>query len=52
MHTPELKRLIASKGLDRFKQRIRKITRRTKGVSIEITMKEFLPLFRAKEIVR
>ena len=32
---PEVKRVIAPKALDRFKQRIREITRRAKGVSIE-----------------
>jgi RNA-directed DNA polymerase len=32
---PEAKRIIAPKALDRFKQRIREITRRTKGVSMK-----------------
>ena len=32
---PEVKRVIAPKALDRFKQRIREITYRAKGVSIE-----------------
>jgi len=35
---PEVKRVIAPKALDRFKQRIREITRRAKGVSIETTI--------------
>jgi hypothetical protein len=34
---PDIKRTIAPKSLDRFKQRIRDITRRAKGVSIETT---------------
>jgi RNA-directed DNA polymerase len=33
----EVKRAIAPKALDRFKQRIREIARRAKGVSIETT---------------
>ena len=37
---PEVKRVIAPKALDRFKLRIREITRRTKGVSIETTIEE------------
>src|SRR4051794_31510889 len=39
---PEVKRVIAPKALDRFKQRIREITRRAKGVSIETTIDEWL----------
>src|SRR6202158_5339176 len=35
---PEVKRAIAPKALDRFKQRIREITLRAKGVSMETTM--------------
>ena len=35
-----IKRTIAPKSLDRFKQRIRDITRRAKGVSIKATMEE------------
>ena len=35
---PEVKRVIASKALDRFKLRIREVTRRAKGVSIETTI--------------
>src|SRR5712692_8256084 len=37
---PEPKRTIAPKALDRFKQRIREITQRAKGVSIESTVAE------------
>jgi RNA-directed DNA polymerase len=37
---PEVKRMIAPKALDRFKGRIREITRRAKGVSIETTIAE------------
>jgi len=36
----EVKRVIAPKALDRFKLRIREITRRAKGVSIETTIEE------------
>src|SRR5215813_411756 len=43
---PELKRVIAPKALDRFKQRIREITRRAKGVSLETTMEELAPYMR------
>jgi RNA-directed DNA polymerase len=43
---PEVKRVIASKALDRFKQRIREITRRAKGVSMETTMEELAPYLR------
>jgi hypothetical protein len=35
---PDFKRTIAPKSLGRFKQRIRDITRRAKGVSIKTTM--------------
>jgi RNA-directed DNA polymerase len=35
---PEVKRVIAPKALERFKQRIREITRRAKSVSIETTI--------------
>jgi RNA-directed DNA polymerase len=41
---PEVKRIIASRALNQFKQRIRDITRRAKSVSIETTMAE-LALF-------
>src|SRR5215204_6512341 len=37
---PDIKRMIAPKSLERFKQRIREITRRAKGVSIETTIAE------------
>ena len=37
---PEVKRVIAPKALDRFKRRIREITRRAKGVSIQKTIEE------------
>ena len=43
---PEVKRAIAPKALDRFKQRIREITRRAKGVSMETTMEELAPYMR------
>src|SRR6266567_1124190 len=43
---PEVKRVIASKALDRFKQRIGEITRRAKGVSMETTMEELAPYMR------
>ncbi len=43
---PEVKRVIAPKALDRFKQRVREITRRAKGVSIETTMEELAPYMR------
>src|SRR6202045_2088133 len=35
---PDIKRMIAPKSLERFKQRIRDITRRAKGVSMKTTM--------------
>src|SRR6204780_4195282 len=35
---PEVRRIIARKALDRFKRRIREITRRAKSVSMETTM--------------
>ncbi|HET6845061.1 MAG TPA: group II intron reverse transcriptase/maturase, partial [Candidatus Angelobacter sp.] len=37
---PDIERMIAPKSLERFKQRIRDITRRAKGVSIKTTMEE------------
>src|SRR5262250_3281145 len=43
---PEIKRMIAPKSLERFKQRIRDITRRAKGVSIATTMEELVPYMR------
>ena len=43
---PEIKRAIAPKALDRFKGRVREITRRAKGVSIETTIEELAPYMR------
>jgi RNA-directed DNA polymerase len=43
---PEVKRTIAPKALGRFKRRIREITRRAKGVSIEATIEELAPYLR------
>jgi RNA-directed DNA polymerase len=43
---PEVKRVIAPKALDRFKRRIREITGRAKGVSMETTMEELAPYMR------
>ena len=43
---PEVKRVIAPKALDRFKRRIREITRRAKSVSMETTMEELAPYMR------
>src|SRR6266516_2759206 len=43
---PDIKRTIAPKALDRFKPRIRDITRRAKGVSITTTMEELAPYMR------
>src|SRR5277367_6405506 len=43
---PEVKRAIAPKSLDRFRQRIRDITRRAKGVSIKTTMEELATYMR------
>src|SRR5580693_5800522 len=37
---PEIKRTIAPKALERFKTRIREVTRRAKSVSIESTIEE------------
>src|SRR4029077_14570901 len=42
----EVKRVIAPKALERFKRRIREITRRAKGVSIETIMAELAPYMR------
>jgi len=44
---PEVKRVIAPKALDRFKQRVREITRRAKGVSMKTTIEELAPYMRA-----
>jgi RNA-directed DNA polymerase len=43
---PEVRRVIAPKALDRFKRRIRELTRRAKGVSIKTTMAELVPYMR------
>src|SRR6202167_5601721 len=43
---PDIKRTIAPKSLDRFKQRIRDITRRAKGVSIKTTIEELAQYMR------
>src|SRR3974390_1462331 len=43
---PEVKRVIAPKALDRFKQRIREVTRRAKGVSMATTIEELAPYMR------
>jgi RNA-directed DNA polymerase len=43
---PEIKRAIAPKALHRFKARVREITRRAKGVSIETTIAELAPYMR------
>src|ERR1700723_1690914 len=37
---PEVKRVIAPKAVDRFKRRVREITRRAKGVSMKTAMEE------------
>jgi RNA-directed DNA polymerase len=46
MAGPDIKRTIAPKSLERFKQRIREITRRAKGVSIKTTMEELAQYMR------
>jgi RNA-directed DNA polymerase len=43
---PEVKRAIAPKALERFRKRVREITQRAKGVSIEVTMTELTPYLR------
>ena len=43
---PEVRRVIAPKALDRFKRRVRDITRRAKGVSIKTTIEELAPYMR------
>src|ERR1700674_2607361 len=43
---PEIKRAIAPKSLVRFRRRVREITRRAKGVSIDATMTELVPYMR------
>src|SRR5271163_3008798 len=43
---PEVRRVIAPQALDRFKRRIREITRRAKSVSTETTMEVLAPYMR------
>src|SRR5580765_5541166 len=43
---PGIKRTIAPKSLERFKQRIREITRKAKGVSIKTTMEDLATYMR------
>src|SRR5580700_3428154 len=43
---PEVKRVLAPKTLDRFKRRIREITRQAKGVSIKTTIAELASYMR------
>src|SRR5437870_7202972 len=43
---PEIKRTIAPKSLACFKRRVREITRRAKGVSLEATIAELAPYMR------
>ncbi|WP_245570273.1 MULTISPECIES: hypothetical protein [Bradyrhizobium] len=44
---PGIKRTIAPKSLERFKQRIREITRKAKDASIKTTMEELATYMRA-----
>ncbi len=43
---PAIKRVVAPKALERFKHRIREITRRAKGVSMATTIEELAPYLR------
>ena len=43
---PEVRRAIAPKAVDRFKQRIREITRKAKGVTMKTTIEELAPYMR------
>jgi RNA-directed DNA polymerase len=43
---PKVKRVVAPKALDRFKRRIREITRRAKSVSMATTIAELAPYMR------
>ena len=43
---PKIKRVIAPQALDRFKHRIREITRRAKSVSTKTTIEELTPYMR------
>jgi RNA-directed DNA polymerase len=44
--SPEIRRAISPKAQERFKRRIREITRRAKGVSMKTTMAELAPYMR------
>src|SRR5439155_19203564 len=44
---PVIRRRIAPKAVERFKERIREITRQAKGVSLETTMAKLAPYMRA-----
>jgi RNA-directed DNA polymerase len=46
MTIQELGITIAPKSLERFKRRIREVTRRAKGVSMETTIDELAPYLR------
>jgi RNA-directed DNA polymerase len=46
MSGAEIKRVIAPKALDRFKRRVRDITRRAKGVSMKTTIEALAPYMR------
>jgi len=43
---PEIRRRLAPKAVERFKERIREITRQAKGVSLETTMAKLAPYMR------
>jgi RNA-directed DNA polymerase len=43
---PEVRRVIAPKALDRFKRRVREITRRAKGGSMKTTIEALAPYMR------
>src|SRR5436309_514880 len=43
---PEIRRRIAPKAVERFKERVRQITRQAKGVSLETTMAKLAPYMR------
>src|SRR4029077_9994080 len=49
---PDIKRTIATKSLERFKRRIREVTRRAKGVNIKTTMEELVPYTRLFPLLR
>ena len=48
---PEVKRVMATKALDRFKRRVREITRR-EGVSMKTTMEELAPICGVSAAIR